>query len=872
MIPEYRGWFNGFSHRHVEFVPKRPPTVSASSDPSKASLASRISKPIHIRSYSWAWLWILNHIPFKRSTMAVPYTYTTQDPKHPDKTKEHHYYLDARDVKALISREQLKQSPDKTNQEEISDNTLEEISQEEIEILTTQLDDLTAGRIHTIAPKIIYNTFQPQVSLHHTIHHDSDSEADSESEEGPPPYSPSSQYQRQQSMGQEPPPYSPPYSSASSQPHGANAARQTPQQRDVVIPQPQPHLSPPKPESSSSQAPAQAASAVQMPINLNRDQEDVWRLIYGSRILEGIQAAEGKMTAQDSIWSLFMSKVPSQVLDDELTEELHKSMGNVLHYIAHSQVNQGFLLLLLADCVKGGIGDVYMTIGYLSQALSVLQRFSDASFLQTPKGNGISTYQAILKMVIQGWSVDEDASISTRIIIKTHSKFIINHIFKADPSQQAHLLTQFVQCIQPTGEETIAALGKLKDALLKDDLIEFRPPSAASSSSSSSSSSSAPPVQSAPQPAAVGPFAQAGYQALTNAAKTAAQTIKTTSEYTFANMEELIQNKRAEMADKSVKELQDLYKNQSENIRQLIDLIRESLDPQQIPNEGRDSVNRWFLTDPQFSQYLSDYQCMDAIFALEALAKKDASGKWMSFLTVFQRPPTTLNDMIAWGLKDNSPAALESLPLNVPRPGQDYLHEYMRRKHSIEPLIGIVGALGGQVTERANPQGAYALENWPKYNADFLHGVLRDIRDISQSPNTSPVLQSFIGHPLQNYQIEARDAFMFLCQFQSMTGTFDQGKTTADFTFQEFIDLICTSPGLLHPSISHDMDRLHLLAALMDEQKDIVFKNGAKASPKDIYIFVFEKLAKEPTPEHAIAAEQFYVRLKMIDDHLKSFA
>lgn len=868
MIPEYRGW----SHRHVEFVPKQPPTISASSDPSKTSLASRISKPIHIRSYSWAWLWILNHIPFKRSTMAVPYTYTTHDPKHPEKTKKHHYYLDAKDVKALISREKIKQSPDITNQEEISDNTLEEVSQDEIPILTTQLGDLAAGRIHAFAPRNIRNTFQPQGSPHHTFHPDSDSEADSESE-GPPPYPPPSQYQRQQSMEQEPPPYSSSYSSASSQPHGANAARQTPQQPNSVTQQPQPPLSPPKPESSSSQAPAHAASAVQMPINLNRDQEDVWRLIYGSRILEGIQAAEGKMTAQDSIWSLFMSKVPSQVLDDELTEELHKSMGNVLHYIAHSQVNQGFLLLLLADCVKGGLGDVYMTIGYLSKALSVLQRFSasspqHASFLQTPIGNGVSAYEAILKMMIQGWSVNEDAALGTQIKIKGHSRTIFEHIFNANPSQQAILLTKFIQCIKSTGQETITFLGELRD-----DLKAPRPPSAATSwSSSSSSSSSAPSVQAAPQPAVLGPLAQSRHQAYMADVRTAAQTIQTTSEYTFPDMERLIERKRKEMTGKSVKELQDLYQKQSATILEIIALIQKSLDPNQIPNEGRDSVNRWFLTDPQFSQYLSNYRCMDAIFALEALAEKDKN--WMSFLTVFPGPPPTrLNDMIAFGLKDNSPAALESLPLNVPRPGQVYLDEYMRRKQSIESIINIVEALDGKVTQGPNPQEAHTLENWPTYHADLLlRDVLRDIREISQSPDRSQVLQSVMGHSLQNYQREARDAFSFLCQFQPMTATFDPSKKTENFTFKEFVDLICTSPGLLHPSISHDMDRLHLLAALMDEQKDIVFKNGAKASPKDIYIFVFEKLAKEPTPEHAIAAEQFYVRLKMIDDHLKSFA
>jgi len=70
------------------------------------------------------------------------------------------------------------------------------------------------------------------------------------------------------------------------------------------------------------------------------------------------------------------------------------------------------------------------------------------------------------------------------------------------------------------------------------------------------------------------------------------------------------------------------------------------------------------------------------------------------------------------------------------------------------------------------------------------------------------------------------------------------------------------------------MDKLHFLASLMDENPLVTFADSPDNkvhSMGEICLAIVEHIAKNPSPEHAIVAEQLYVRLSMIDSHLDPF-
>ena len=269
---------------------------------------------------------------------------------------------------------------------------------------------------------------------------------------------------------------------------------------------------------------------------------------------------------------------------------------------------------------------------------------------------------------------------------------------------------------------------------------------------------------------------------------------------------------------------------------------------------GRDSVNRWLLTDKKCVPFLSNPKFIDALFALEALANRKVLQKGQSYeqRLIVERPNTTLTDMIAYGLIGNSPAALECLALNSKDVNEDFLQVYLERK-DMNGLLGIVRALNGIVLLRpANSQEKYSIQQWPSYNASLLALIKHHIK----MQSAENLLYNNMGSPPDFIQHEARSGLENLVMS-------DTARHLDTFSLGELVNYICTTHQILFPALSHTMDRLHLLAALMDTTENIQLTDGV-TSPSKIYEAVFDKLAAEPVLEHAIAAEQFYVKLNMI--------
>lgn len=299
------------------------------------------------------------------------------------------------------------------------------------------------------------------------------------------------------------------------------------------------------------------------------------------------------------------------------------------------------------------------------------------------------------------------------------------------------------------------------------------------------------------------------------------------SKWIFPNVEAVVAAKRKYISSLSDKKLVGIYKNKEKDIAELLDLCKRYVasSGDKIQNDGLDSVNRWLLTDKRCVPFLSDPKFIDALFALEELANRKVvcEGQPYNHRLIVQRPNITLTSMIAFGLTGNSPAALECLSLNSSYGDEDFLQVYLARKE-IKGLLGIVEALGGQVLAKpADSQDGYSIQQWPSYCANLLalidQGIaMHETKDLLH--NDMRASPHFIKHM-------ARSGLENLVMWE-------KGEHIDTFSFDKLVNYICTTDQILFPSLSHTMDRLHLLAALMDTEKNIQLSDRV-ISPREIW-------------------------------------
>jgi|GEM_PF-2374129 len=351
--------------------------------------------------------------------------------------------------------------------------------------------------------------------------------------------------------------------------------------------------------------------------------------------------------------------------------------------------------------------------------------------------------------------------------------------------------------------------------------------------------------------------------------RTSALRIRAT-ELTFPDVNQLVSSLRTKFVGMHPDELRQIYSKHETDIIALRDLCRQDFTKSNIWANGLDSCNRQLLINEKYTHFLSSPKLIQALFALEAFAKVDSQKADLLHITKYNQVIVSIPAMIDFGLKGNSPLSLESLPLNSGEAAACYKKLYLTQKKS-SAFVNLFKALGGKIQEKPkNSPDIYALQKWPLYKETILEPILTKI----ETENPAKLLSNVGGWSVGTLIMQARNGLYDLCKEMGIQATkhdFEElapDEYTLNITFNELIERISTSTEILIPSISHNIDRLHLLAALIDKNPAYFTLNDGQRSLRDIYLGVFNQLAEDPIPERAVAAEQFYVRLQMIKERL----
>lgn len=402
---------------------------------------------------------------------------------------------------------------------------------------------------------------------------------------------------------------------------------------------------------------------------------------------------------------------------------------------------------------------------------------------------------------------------------------------------------------------------------------------------------SASPLQQPPPPppaAAAAPPPAAQLPTLQTAQAEAATIHATTEE--FYDLGEVVKNFKVNLTQgKTEAELRQIYEKQQDKIAALKEALEDQVTPKEIILQGQDSINRGFLT--AYAHYFQNQEFIEALFAAEALIKmREIDENILKVCNGIHGGSLKITDLITFGLSGNSPEALESLPINrvvswkmkdqhllLPNFTKEEqsaaLNEYLNRKRNWKNLVSFIKLLGGNPQPAASP---YHQSKWKQYR--LADTVLEKL----EGKDERTVLAAGLFTP-DEMKEQARQGLMDLClamgvplpNIQKEAATYtsalfhtplSQKKFTIGTTLDNLVDQITKTPALLIPGISHGLDRVHLLAALLDKEKSITLQSEqgpVEYSMHDIYMAVFRKLEDSPTHDRAIAAEQFYIRLKM---------
>lgn len=286
---------------------------------------------------------------------------------------------------------------------------------------------------------------------------------------------------------------------------------------------------------------------------------------------------------------------------------------------------------------------------------------------------------------------------------------------------------------------------------------------------------------------------------------------------------------------------------------------------------GRDSRNRELLTDPHFTKFLSNPDLMLAILAHKVLAHKkeihDDSNRHL----------TELAGMLYWGLLNQHPAVLETMPVNrtfalASKGRTRHLVEYQRRKNIQSTFLPILEAISAvhkkvvqkpcTVVQRSHLDQPYDVRKWGTDYRKMLEKILATIETIQ--PET--LIESASGTSFDQFVLQYMGGFNTL-----MNKLLE--KDPKQMSLDEIGEAIASSHQILDQYVAHFFyDPLHMLAALKEAVPSapfITIKDGVHVAPRDLIMAVFKKFCGTWKGEYSIAAEQFYIRLMLIADKLK---
>lgn len=531
----------------------------------------------------------------------------------------------------------------------------------------------------------------------------------------------------------------------------------------------------------------------------------------------------------------------------------------------------------------------YETLTTMKNTLIILN--SDPRFNNTHVGqNGPTARQYILEQLNGRLAAQIEAIISCMTDKSETKEEFCNQLLACLAKQDAKGLTLLARkaWVSIRSEEDLPDELKI-EAAAPPPGAPFVPAGPAQAAAASASPLQQPPP---PPPAAAAAPPPAAQLPTLQTAQAEAATIHATTEE-FYDLGEVVKNFKVNLTQgKTEAELRQIYEKQQDKIAALKEALedQDQVTPKEIILQGQDSINRGFLTNPANAHYFQNQEFIEALFAAEALIKMREIDENILKVCNGTHGPVRITDLITFGLSGNSPEALESLPINrvvswkmkdqhllLPNFTKEEqsaaLNEYLNRKRNWKNLVSFIKLLGGNPQPAASP---YHQSKWKQYR--LADTVLEKL----EGKDERTVLAAGLFTP-DEMKEQARQGLMDLClamgvplpNIQKEAATYtsalfhtplSQKKFTIGTTLDNLVDQITKTPALLIPGISHGLDRVHLLAALLDKEKSITLQSEqgpVEYSMHDIYMAVFRKLEDSPTHDRAIAAEQFYIRLKM---------
>lgn len=333
------------------------------------------------------------------------------------------------------------------------------------------------------------------------------------------------------------------------------------------------------------------------------------------------------------------------------------------------------------------------------------------------------------------------------------------------------------------------------------------------------------------------------------------------------------------MQSKSEKDLRQIYEPYLDQINVLKEICsKEFSEDNAVKAVGRDSVNRWYVTNESTIQKLCRVEILNAIIALKVSSRQD-------LILVNRKYELNLYSMLYNGFKSNTYKALESLPLNseqlIERNEENqrkHLIEYLRRKNIETTFVPIIKALllltpshhQYPVLEKAiRGSIGESLKLLFTWASNTYYPELSNAEKEKFVTNAG----DFTLEELEMQSIEGVETYCKASGVKTVTPIYKPGEEpisyVPDFTVQsnflEFIDFISKSDAILNPSVSHNVDRLHLITSFLSNQNYCIkFLDGGH-SVREIYRNLIKKLIKDNSSKTALAAEQFYIRLLMMN-------
>lgn len=352
------------------------------------------------------------------------------------------------------------------------------------------------------------------------------------------------------------------------------------------------------------------------------------------------------------------------------------------------------------------------------------------------------------------------------------------------------------------------------------------------------------------------------------------------------------------LAQKSAEELKALYLPHLPALEKLVTHIKPMYNGLNVFCSGVGALNRTVLSDKTVQELMTP-EVLIAMFAL-FIAKPDNKGGiipgqknlFEKYLSVQAHFNIHLPSIIYKSLETATDKfTFSCLPPNAEDKGESNLEEekdrtwlikYIQQKEqSIDFLKKIDVFFQAHGSSQAKfsstkasdwknilnelPKELDALKENDLLNATTNAGNWHPDHLITQSLNGLEDIAKKLAVPVKNSQVNT--------SISKFIETETKKSLEIESSFKDFVDKFSKSSVLLRPSLSHQVDPLHLLVALstIGKENPIKFSDG-QYSIQAFYLAVINTIKEDPLLiERAIVTEQFVARLRVIQERLKKF-